>query len=108
MYDSGFNVFHISLPLDINRADFKSEISTQKELSFEVKFAGIDTVLVQDDHDIVHCGIQGTWELVILNIMQTIFLLYAQVSSLREKLNQNMSQSKQGTFDSYVYESIIL
>ena len=26
-----------------------------------MKFAGIDTVLVQDDHDILHSGIQGTF-----------------------------------------------
>ena len=44
---------------DVNLADFQGETAPPKELSFEVKFAGIDTVLVQDDHDILHSGIQG-------------------------------------------------
>ena len=45
--------------VDVNLADFQGEAAPPKELSFEVTFAGIDTVLVQDDHDILHSGIQG-------------------------------------------------
>ena len=43
----------------MNLADFQGEATPPKELGFEVKFAGIDTVLVQDDHDILHSGIEG-------------------------------------------------
>ena len=43
----------------MNLADFQGEAAPPKELGFEVKFAGIDTVLVQDDHDILHSGIEG-------------------------------------------------
>ena len=45
--------------VEVNRADFQGEAAPPKELGFEVKFAGIDTVLVQDDHDILHSGIEG-------------------------------------------------
>ena len=52
------NLLYFSVA-DVNLADFQGETAPPKELSFEVKFAGIDTVLVQDDHDILHSGIQG-------------------------------------------------
>ncbi len=55
--------------VDVNLADFQSEAAPPKELSFEVKFAGIDTVLVQDDHDILHSGIQG-----LINHLQYLYL----------------------------------
>ena len=46
---------------DVNLADFQAETAKQKELSFEVKFAGIDVVLVQEEHAILHSGIQGIY-----------------------------------------------
>lgn len=55
------SVCHLSYSpvVDVNLADFQGEAVPPKELSFEVEFAGIDTVLVQDDHDILHSGIKG-------------------------------------------------
>ena len=41
----------------MKRADLQSEAT--KELSFEIKFAGIDAVLVKDYHDILHSGIKS-------------------------------------------------
>ena len=57
MYGTYFKLYFSDV--DVNLADFQGEAPPPKELSFEVKFAGIDTVLVQNDHDILHSGIQG-------------------------------------------------
>lgn len=56
-------------PVDVNRADFQAEVAPQKELGFEIKFAGIDTILVQDDQDILTSGIQGTIEISLVVIL---------------------------------------
>lgn len=48
----------VSLCIDVKLADLQSE-ATIKELGFEIKFAGIDAVLVKDYHDILHSGIKS-------------------------------------------------
>ena len=64
MIAEGITCFHSFLIIDVNPADFQGEATPLNELRFEVKFAGMDTVLVQDDRDILHSGIQGNLNLL--------------------------------------------